>query len=129
MVFKVGCWNINGLTSKIKPSSVHSSEMSSIFTSFDILGFVETWTSDQSNLTVPGFGYVCKHRKKRYRKGRLSGGLVLYYKSEFKTAVSILENGTEDIMWVKIKGRMINFERDIYLCLTYIKPDVYVVLI
>ncbi len=79
MVLNIGCWNINGLISKLRTNSVHRSEMRSIFNTLDFIGLVEKWTTPQSNLGLPGFSYLSKHRKKtpQERQAVRGSGVVL----------------------------------------------------
>ena len=55
-------------------------------------------------------------------KGRFSGGITVYFKSEINNKVSIVENSQCGIIWIKICKTIYNFEDDIYLCGAYIPP-------
>ncbi len=112
---KLGCWNINGLCRKLSPGSIFSLEVCKIIDSFDFVGLVETWTTVRSNVQVSGYRHVCKHRPKRKRKGRLSGGLILYYKAHYDRYVTVLSCQHEDVMWVKISKQGLGSEQDIYI--------------
>ena len=84
MELKIASWNVNGLSGKIKLGNVYCNEMRDLIRSFDIVGLVETWTTVQSNIKLPGYSHLSKHRRKRCKKGRPSGGLVLYYRKKIK---------------------------------------------
>jgi hypothetical protein len=122
---KIASWNVNGLCKKLNACNVQSNEVVQILCKYDFIGLVETWTTVRSNVKLPGYSYVCKHRHKRKKKGRPSGGLIFYYKSKYKGCVHVLDangNDHEDIMWVKIDGKEIGQGKDIYICLVYAKP-------
>ena len=73
----LGCWNIEGL-SKYE-SSV---ELADFVKGIDIFGFCETWGQNVSQFDtfVDGFQPFSVVRKKRYRKGRPSGGVTVFVK-------------------------------------------------
>ena len=64
----------------------------------------ETWhREDSTNKMLHPHGYLYEnvYRKKK-RKGRASGGILVYYKKELKNNLTSLEKSPENILWVKI---------------------------
>ncbi len=124
MELKIASWNVklNGLSGKIKLGNAYCNEMRDLIRSFDIVGLVETRTTVQSNIKLPGYSHLSKHRRKRCKKGRPSGGLVLYFRKKLKDAISLVGGAHEDMMWIKVDGVTVGLNRDLYLGLVYIKP-------
>ena len=71
------CWNINGFAlEKIKDECFYEK--------FYFFCITETWTSKESNIILPGYKAVTVHGTKRNcRKGRKSGGIIVYIKENF----------------------------------------------
>ena len=49
------------------------------------------------------------------KKGRLSGGLSLYFISELKNHISVIERNNFGIIWIKIDNELFKFNEDIYI--------------
>ena len=98
---KLGCWNIEGL-SKYE-SSV---ELTNFVTSFDIFGFCEAWGQNvnQFDTFVSVFETFSVIRKKRFKKGRPSGGVTVFVN------YNLIEKGL-------VKRILHNFEECIVLSL------------
>ena len=73
----LACWNIEGLLKY--ESSVQFKEL---IKEFVIFGFCETWSKCTSEFDAFINGYKCfnKIRKKRFKKGRNSGGVAVFVK-------------------------------------------------
>ena len=56
------------------------------------------------------------------KKGRCSGGISLYYKSELKNHITVLEKQQCGIIWIKLSSTLFPFAEDVYLCNLYIPP-------
>ena len=73
-------------------------------------------------------GYCCEHihgnKSKNTRKGRYSGGISFYYKTKFKKYIKVMEKQQSGIIWVKLSNELFPFEEDVYICHTYIPPNV-----
>jgi len=73
---------------------------------YDVFGLVETWTNGESAISLPGFVSTCIHEtglKKKGKRGRRSGGIILYLKqhrSDNKAIVKIHSN--QHIIWIKL---------------------------
>ena len=88
--------------------------------------FSETWhtTRNISNLQIKGFKcYRCHRPKGNKRAKRNSGGLIIYYKEWLTGKIELVKTDDRGILWMKLKHRDFNFERDKYFCLAYIPPE------
>ena len=118
----IGFWNIEGLL-KYESSAVFKDYIKK----FDIFGFCETWSKCISEFDsfINGYKSFNKVRKKRYRKGRPSGGVTVFVK------YNLIEGGLvervfselEDCVVLLIKGIYLNYDKDIILCFLYLSPE------
>ena len=111
-------WNVFGLGKKLKDK-----EFTGIIEKHDMVCLMETWSSVQTNVRIKGFEHIHRIRHKRRKKGRRSGGLVLYFKKWLKPGIKELAKTHEDLLWVKLDAHFFGFERDVYFCIVYIKPN------
>ena len=83
-------WNINGLIRKL-----YDEDFIQYINCFDIVLFSETWTNSKNvvNLDINGYESVHIHGQKspNVKKGRQSGGLSVYFKTELKHDISKVE--------------------------------------
>ena len=54
---------------------------------------------------------------------RNSGGIIIFYKMELKSSISIHDNTDENILWIKINGNTIKNEHDLYVATVYNSPE------
>ena len=54
---------------------------------------------------------------------RNSGGIAMYIRQSFYQYCTLIEKDSDDIIWIRIKGRLLNLSHDLYLCLCYIIPS------
>ena len=74
---KIGFWNINGLSKEKSENDIFQENIKK----FDILFLSETWKSESSihDLQHPeGYLYETSCRKTTNKKGRASGGILVY---------------------------------------------------
>ncbi len=116
---KLGCWNIHGLSKKLKDEDV-----TKYVSSLDFVALVETWTTVRSNTNVSGYGSVHQFRRKRKNKGRPSGGILFLYKAKYQKFVVKLPSEHEDLLVIKIKKEATGHNRDLILFIIYVKPNV-----
>ena len=69
-----------------------------------------------------GYLYENVYRKNKKRKGRTSGGIVVYYKKELKNNLTFFEKSFENILWVKIAKGYLHTDREVYLAAVYNSP-------
>lgn len=118
-MFNYACWNIHGF-------SQEKLQNDTFYKKIDIFGLTETWTSKDSNITLPGYRSFTSHATKGNRKkGRLSGGLVIYIREVLfnKGFVQRIKT-SKNFIWLKLSKHAFNFDFDIFLCLAYIPPRV-----
>ena len=63
---------------------------------------------------------VCIKNKKR--KGKASGGILVYYKKELENTLTFLEKSSENILWVKIGKGFLHADMEVYLAGVYNSP-------
>ena len=118
---KVGFWNVNGL-SEDKSSDQSFQEQVGLF---DILFLSETWLNETSfdKICHPE-GYLCDYifRKHKKKKGRPSGGVMVYYKKELKNFISVYDKSAENILWLKIRKGMVSQSQEVYIAGVYNSP-------
>ena len=49
------------------------------------------------------------------KKGRLSGGLSVYFRKELKNEISVIETNNFGIIWLKINHTIFSSNNDLYL--------------
>lgn len=108
------CWNL---------TSFSVEKVSILCQKFDIFGVVETWTHSESAIDLPDFD--CFHlpgiKKKHVRKGRRSGGVIIYFRRHIAPGISLVCKRNYGL-WIKLDKAFFNLEYDIYLAVIYIKP-------
>ena len=65
------------------------------------------------------FLYQVKKIKKR---GRRSGGIIIYYKDHLQIGLS-LEHDSDNIVWFKLDSKLFNLEKPLYIASVYIPPN------
>jgi hypothetical protein len=106
-MLQLGCWNINGFSSQ-KLLDVNIEK-------FDIFGIVESWISGDSHVNLPGEFIHEPGFKKKGKRGRRSGGIILYFKkklAENKTGTKV--HSTKYFVWIKLDKALCGTSHDIY---------------
>ena len=102
-------WNINGLKRKIAEN-----DFLQYISQYDIVVFSETWISKSDSVNLDINGYICDYipgnKSKRARKDRCSGGISVYYKSELKNHVTVIEKQQCGIVWIKLSSVLFPFD-------------------
>lgn len=115
-MLQLGCWNINGFSSQ-KLNDINCSK-------FDIFGIVESWTHGESSISFKN--YTCFHQpgiKKKGKRGRRSGGIILYFKNEFKKSNAIIKIAqSKNYIFIKLDKDKCGLTHDIFLGCVYINP-------
>ena len=98
-----------------------------IIQSHDINILSETWISKNTcyNLDIKGYRVFHLYGNKSINKtkGRYSGGISIYYKSDLSDKINIVETNQYGIVWIKVCKTLFDFEADVYICSTYIPPS------
>ncbi len=112
-------WNVRGFGEKKKdPDFVN------ILTRYDLICFMETWSSIQTNVKLQNY---CKplhrYRHKKRKKGRKSGGILVYFKKHLEQGIKEMPKTHEDILWLKLDKDFFSFSSHVYLCAAYVPPQ------
>ncbi len=112
--------NVNGLKNKLKDNQFlveHVDPYSFVF-------FVETFKEQHSDFNVNNYNSYHSSRKNRNKKSkRASGGIAAYIKNDYCHTVQIINSEHDDLMWIKFKKEFYTIDKDLYFCITYIKPE------
>ena len=88
----------------------------------------ETWISNKetSNLDINGYcaEHICGNKSKNTTRGRFSGGISFYFRSELKQYISVVESNQYGIIWIKISKELFPFDDDVFICHIYIPPSI-----
>ena len=87
-----GCWNVKGYNiDKLKLQ---------VFENLDIFCLCESWITNTSSISLPGYSFFFSSALKRKRSGRPSGGLIFYFRESLKNGIS-LEETNNHFIWIK----------------------------
>ena len=113
-MLKFLCWNITGF---------NINKITDFVDSYDIVGLVETWTNDESLINLPGYKsfHLCATKKKGIKKGRRSGGIIIYYKTNLQNGIKLVIKRNYGL-WIRLDKQFFNLDFDLYLAVVYIKP-------
>ena len=119
---KIGFWNVNGLNREKTSEECFQQHIQL----FDIIFLLETWhekgSADQLH-HPPEYLYECVFRKHKKKKGRASGGILVYYKKEYKNILSFpFKNSSENILWIKIAKGFVHASKEVYVAGVYNSP-------
>ena len=123
--FSVSSWNIQGICSSVFGLKSTNPDFLKNIRNVDIMILNETWNQNQNQSNCPN-DYIeliipsVKH--KHIKNGRDSGGLLIWYKGEYKDYISPVKKGTNHI-WIKIHSNILENNRDVYLCAIYVPPS------
>ena len=88
---------------------IQDNEFLNIVNKLDILSLVETWTHKDSTLEIPGFCNFHIPSTKVKKRGRGSGGIIIYYKDHLQKGI-FLENVSDHIALFKLDSLLFNLE-------------------
>ncbi len=112
-------WNVHGLSKKL-----NDHDFTSILLEYDIIGLTETWTSTRSNINkLHGYDKFHHYRHKGKKRGRPSGGILIYFKKALKPGISKIPQTHEDLLWIKLDKHFFGLKRHLYYCVVYVKPN------
>ena len=112
-------WNINGLKRKIVDE-----DFIDFITNYDLIFLNETWISKHETLNFDMPGFCCEliagNKARNTTKGRYSGGIAFYYRSELKQYVNVLHKNQAGILWIKVSSELFPFAKTfIFVTFTY----------
>ena len=67
--------------------------------------------------------HIFGNKSPNARKGRLSGGISLYFRDYLTDKITVVEQNQNGIMWIKIRQELFEHNQDVYLCNVYIPPS------
>ena len=113
-------WNIDGFVSKLDNNDFKRDCLK-----YDIICFVETWTTNTNNDDAINFlpGFKLYHSPgKKPRIGRTSGGVMIYIKNEIIHGVRKLSVPQEECIFLVFDSNFFGFDKDIIFGGIYIPP-------
>lgn len=113
-------WNINGLVDSVVGDKTENRDFLNHVNKFDFIFLTETWTRE--SVFVPGFKCFVSKPQSKSSKGRLSGGIVLLYKNQFASFVTIGKTSS-NLVWCKIDKILMGTKQHVYICGVYIPPE------
>lgn len=89
----------------------------------DIIILQETWCkTDEATLCPTGYCEVAvsSRKHKKVTRGRDSGGIIIWYKTEIAKYITAIKK-EESHIWLKINKILTQTENNIFLCALYIE--------
>ena len=117
-----GYWNIHGHSSQLVGDKLSDPEFLHMLKNVDIVGLGELHAGTE--VSIPGF--VSKKQKirgKKFRGPKVAGGIGVFFHTEIEHLVDLVENKSENSIWVKIGKEKINEKEDIFIGTYYISPE------
>ena len=115
-------WNIHGWTSKEIGNKLNESEFLEKISMCDIVGLSEIHCDKE--VSLPGFvSLKQKIRKKNHKGPKISGGIGIFIKENFKNLIQTVSNKNQDSVWIKIKKELCDEKEDIYIGSFYFSPE------
>ena len=74
------------------------------------------------NISLDNY-HTYKSCRKISANNRFYCGLCIFISNIIKKSVTVIRNNHQDIIWLKLKKRLLKLEKDIYMCFTYIIPS------
>jgi exonuclease III len=112
-------WNIHGLKDLCGTSKLESVDFrQSYIEPFDMIGLVETWTSTESAVKLPGHIHFHSTRANHRR-----GGILVYIKESIAAGCKQIFSKSEDVIWTRFDKSFFGLERHIYICTAYVVPE------
>ena len=123
--FTVSSWNIQGLRSSALGNKSGDPDFVKELGDSDVFILVETWSKTDTVTHCPT-NYreiiVSSQKHSSITRGRESGGLIIWYKSELHNQMSPVKIGINYI-WLKLKKKLLLTDMDLFICAIYIPPS------
>ena len=58
--------------------------------------------------------HIFGNKSPNARKGRLSGGISLYFRDNLTDKITVVEQNQSGIMWIKIRQELFEHNQDVY---------------
>ena len=97
-----------------------------LISSHDLVFLCETWIkpNESTNLNIPGYEaeHIFARKFSKTERGRWSGGISLYIRSNVKHRVKIVKKSDDGFLLIKVDKSVLKCNEDVYLCQVYF-PD------
>ena len=123
-----GTWNINGYRSKVFGNKFEQQDVQNIIKKYDIIGFTENHTSNDTSLSLPGFSVpFTNNQPKIGSHKKLSGGIAVFVKDYLIDSKSIcqVQTNNQNVIWLKLKKEKSNEDEDIFHGTFYLSSENY----
>lgn len=91
--------------------------------SSDIFCIQESWLTENKSISIKGYDYFRSDRYKGKKCKRGHGGIVNFFKTEFKKGIVKLKSQSPDIIWIKLCKKFFGLQKDLYISSVYISPQ------
>ena len=98
---KIGCWNVQNLKSKTCDKSTDHKFLQKI-KGYDIFGLLESKIDEIDNISFQNFNTFAIPRPKE-NGYPVSGGILILYKPNLKSGISVLKGKTSELQWLKLE--------------------------
>lgn len=117
----IGCWNINGLQSKLQ-NKIEDPIFMRAIKGLDIFALVETHTNENSDIDIPG--YFCHHvyRQRNTRATRDHGGIAVYVRNTLTEGVNFIKNTNSNFQWIALHKDFFKLNKDVSVCFVHNPP-------
>jgi len=121
--FKIGSWNIQGLSSKNHDKCTDATFLSQL-EDYDIVGLTETHTVEGKTQERPIGDYSTHyfHRPKHHKAPHGSGGIIVLIKPHLRKAIKLFPSKNKDYVWLHIDKTTLGLKQNLYICMAYIPP-------
>lgn len=113
-------WNVGGLISK-SYNKLEDPEFIKQINSYDIAFLSETHTGFETHIGLDGFQHIQVCRPVS-RNNRYYGGLAILIRKPLRSGIKVLKNTSSEYQWIKLMKHFFNFEKDLYICFSYVSP-------
>ena len=121
--FKMSMWNIQGIRSSLYGPKCNSKDFLENTIDFDFLNLQETWCRTDTDIPCTPNDieiFVPSVKNPGIKRGRDSGGIIIWHKSEISKHTTIINS--ETTFWIKISKNISGTDRDWFQCTVYIPP-------
>ena len=117
----ISFWNIHGHRSQNIGDKLNDPEFLDLLEGRDIVGIGELHAKEE--VSIPGFvNKKQKIRAKNFNGPKVAGGIAVFVREEIDHLVKVVENKSEDTIWVKISNEKPDGE-NVYLGTFYVSPN------
>ena len=121
---KIGCWNIQGLSSK-SHNKIHDPTFLREIEGYDILGLVEIHTVQGENTTASIAGYETHYlsRPKHLKAKHGSEGITILLKPNLRQGIKFTHAQNNDFVWLELDPHFFGLKQTIFICYAYDPPQ------